>query len=417
MISRKLPALDITLVMGCKLNCDYCPQDKLIRRYYENTKKRKKKLSFEDFKIVLEKVEEGATIGFAGLSEPFMNEECSDMIVYAYERGYKISLYTTLVGMKMEDIEKLKGIKFDRLVLHIPDEEYRSKFNIDKEYLRILEEFHKNFSINFYSCHGKVHPEVKSIIDLKKYRDFKPQNRAGNLEKEEFDKINWKGKIACYRAWSSEAWSVTFTPEMLPDGTLLFCCQDYGLKHQIGNLVEQAWEEIQNGKEFQKVVAGFKDDTIDTLCRTCSCAKRLEDVPPIRFQRAIQKRKEKISTADKESLIESPLIDRFAYADTVCIFGLGKLFREHFFQEHWAEGLGVSIFSDNKESLWGTVLHGKECVCPGKLAEYSDILVVLFVKSGCNEIIRQLNNMGIHNIITIDEVLDTCNSLLGKEEI
>lgn len=417
MISNKLPALDITLIMGCKLNCDYCPQDKLIGKYYENNRKRKKKLNFDDFKVALEKVESGATIGFAGLSEPFMNEECSDMIVYAFERGYKICVYTTLVGMRMEDIEKLKNVKFDRLVLHIPDAEHKSKFNVNKEYLEILEKFHESFPVNFYSCHGNVHPDVTNIVDIKKYRDFTPQSRAGNLEKDEFETIDWKGKIACYRAWSSEAWSVTFTPEMLPDGTLLFCCQDYGLKHQIGNIIEQSWEEIQNGEEFKKVVSGFRDDTIDTLCRKCSCAKKFEDLPTIKLQKAVQKRKEDIRANGKELPQEVDLIDKFALADTVCVFGLGKLFREHFFQEHWLEGLGVSVFSDNNDSLWGTVIKGKECVCPDKLLDYSNLLVVLYVKNGCDEIIQQLNKIGISNIVKIDEVLDTCNFLIKNRVI
>lgn len=411
MIQNKLPALDLTLIVGCKLNCDYCPQDKLIARYYGEKKNRQRKLSFDYFKRALEKVEQGATIGFAGLAEPFLNDECSDMIVYAYKKGYKISLYTTLVGMKRADLEKIKNVKFDRLVVHIPDAEGKSKFDMDDEYLYILEQFHLYFDIDFYSCHGSIHPLIGDIVDRKKCPNFKPQNRAGNLQKEEFADINWKGRITCYRAWSSAAWSVTFTPEMLPDGTLLFCCQDYGLKHQIGNLVYQTWEEIQASNEFQKVEAGFQDDTIDTLCRKCSCARKIERLPTMQLQKAIQEQRKKDTNILKVE--QGDLIDRFAKADNVCVFGLGKLFREHFFQEYWAEGLGVSFFSDNDEKLWGTKINGISCLKPEEMTNYSDLLVVLFVKQFCHEIIEQLNSLGVYNIITISEVLDICNVLFN----
>ena len=105
---EKLHALELSLTIGCKLACDYCPQKLLLDTYYSENKARKRKLSFEDFKIVLDKVQPGATISFCGMSEPFHNERCADMICYAYEKGYKLSLLTTLVGMSEEDFHKMR---------------------------------------------------------------------------------------------------------------------------------------------------------------------------------------------------------------------------------------------------------------------------------------------------------------------
>lgn len=85
----------------------------MISRYFENDPTRNAQLKFEDFKKALEQVKEGAEISFCGMSEPFHNRECADMIVYACNQGYKIALLTTLVGMTMEDYQKIKGIKFD----------------------------------------------------------------------------------------------------------------------------------------------------------------------------------------------------------------------------------------------------------------------------------------------------------------
>lgn len=119
----KLHALELPLTIGCRLDCLYCPQKLLLNKYYNADKNRKSILSFDDFKKALDKVERNSSISFAGMSEPFHNPHCADMIVYAYQQGYKISLFTTLVDMTMEDYQKIKDIPFDSFVLHIPDEE------------------------------------------------------------------------------------------------------------------------------------------------------------------------------------------------------------------------------------------------------------------------------------------------------
>ena len=52
----KLHALELSLTIGCRLDCLYCPQKLLLNKYYEKEKARKSKLEFEDFKIALDKV-------------------------------------------------------------------------------------------------------------------------------------------------------------------------------------------------------------------------------------------------------------------------------------------------------------------------------------------------------------------------
>lgn len=97
------------------------------------------------------------------------------------------------------------------------------------------------------------------------------------------------------------------------------------------------------------------------------------------------------------------MVERFAMAEHICVFGLGKLWRDHFYQEYWGEGLGVSLFSDNNADLQGKDINGIKCVKPIELKEYKNLLVVLFVKNG-ESILSQLNGLGIDNCIMIDEL-------------
>lgn len=407
MNTDKLNAIEISTVIGCKLDCEYCPQQLLVGKYYE--KSRQRKLSFQDFKTILSRIEPGGIISFCGFSEPFHNEACADMIVYAYEQGYSVCLLTTLVGMRREDYEKIKNVKFDSFVLHIPDEEKRSKFVITEEYLELVKLVNENIRITCYSCHGTVHSSMKGIIDEEKFAGISLTSRAGNLEGEQFEAVEKKGKIMCYHSAGIDMWMPLWMPVVCPDGTLVLCCQDYGMEHRLGNLIEQSWDEIREGEVYKKLIHAMEDDTVDVLCRKCEMARNIEQLPSMQLKKAIE---------NKEPANDYPadikeMIQRFAQAETVCVFGLGKLWREHFFREYWNEGLGVTIFSDNNAEYHNQMIKGIPCVSPDELINYNHLLVVLFVKKG-EKIVEQLQKMGINNYIFIDEVFHKCNRMTNS---
>lgn len=62
--------MEITPLVGCSVNCKYCPQITFLSAYYKN---RKRAMSFEDFKICLDKITKNTLIEWAGFVEPFLN--------------------------------------------------------------------------------------------------------------------------------------------------------------------------------------------------------------------------------------------------------------------------------------------------------------------------------------------------------
>lgn len=409
---NKLHALELSLTIGCKIDCLYCPQKLLLERYYGQNRNRKGKLSFEDFEVALDKVQEGASISFCGMSEPFYNENCADMICYAFKKGYKISLFTTLGGMAIEDFEKIRSVKFESFVLHIPDNENYSKFSINADYLKIFKMVNETIDIDYYSCHGTVSPAIEDMIDKEKRAGIVLGARAGNLDIVKRNTYH-KGKIICYHGSESQVGG--WTPVMLPDGTLVLCCQDYGMKHVLGNLLTQSWDEIRRGKEYQKFTNGLKDDRIDILCRKCEDAKTVESLPSIRLRSEIHNRKiGKFSEQKGVPLKVEKVLKQFEKAETICVFGLGKLFHDHFFREYWDEGLNVSIFSDNNPEFYNKWIKGIKCVNPKNLKKYPNVLVVVFIKNG-KGVITQMREMGIENCILIEEVFEVCNFLCEKK--
>ena len=72
--SNKLSGAEFTLAIGCRLNCHYCPQDKLIRRYTDLYEKKELSMKFETFTKCLENIKQGGGVAFTGMVEPFHNK-------------------------------------------------------------------------------------------------------------------------------------------------------------------------------------------------------------------------------------------------------------------------------------------------------------------------------------------------------
>ena len=78
--------LEITTKIGCDINCKYCPQKLLISRYFSENIDRPVFMSFETFKTCIDKVPTDVKITFAGMSEPWLNQEFTKMFSYASEK-------------------------------------------------------------------------------------------------------------------------------------------------------------------------------------------------------------------------------------------------------------------------------------------------------------------------------------------
>ena len=247
--------LEITTHIGCPVRCTDCPQDLLMTRY-----KGKRDLDLDDYKRVIDKVPAGTRIDFSGMCEPFANKDCAEMILYAAHKGFPLALYTTLQGSTMEDYEKLKDVSFDVVTIHLPDSEGRSHFDITKEYLEVL----NAWNCHNYSCHGRVDERVWPFLKQRNLITFM-HDRAGNVECRPHITIDTNRMLWCSTSGREMNHNV-----LLPDGTVLMCCMDYGMTGVFGNLFTQSYEEIQNSTEACAMRRTL--DEGESICRHCANA-------------------------------------------------------------------------------------------------------------------------------------------------
>ena len=250
--------VDITTIIGCPMRCYCCPQDVLLKAY----KGKERMLSFDNFKLACDKIPPDVNIVFAGMAEPWLNPRCTDMLLYAHNTGHTILVYTTAVGMSLQDLERIKHVPFDFFNLHLPDFKGRAHIpKTKKQYDIIMDIYNAKLSNFKASCMDSPYIE---FINFKPISQMHPNSRAGNVEFDTIKRIpRRKGVIRCGR--EKEPKHI----EMLPDGNVYICCQDYALKENIGNLFTDNYDDLFKSKGYKKIIDGLKDDTLDIICRYC----------------------------------------------------------------------------------------------------------------------------------------------------
>ncbi len=255
-----MPAIEITTKIGCDVNCAYCPQATIINAYSNRSKELE--MNFDVFEKCLSKLPVEVDIHFSGMCEPWLNSETTKMVLYAHQRGHAQIVYTTLMGMNLSDVKLLETVPFKVFEIHLPShEEGRQNFIIDDHYLALLNSLVKSRVPTSFRLHGKsVHPRLSSLVKNKIVK-VKTHTRAGNITTTRSSIKRRKGRLNCLRGFRQNV--------LLPNGDVVLCCMDYGLKHVLGNLITSNYEDLFLSEEFQKIRSGIKDDSIDILCRYC----------------------------------------------------------------------------------------------------------------------------------------------------
>ena len=261
--------LEITMKIGCPIQCKYCPQNLLIREYNKISKKIE--MSFNTFKTCLDKLPLTTIVCFAGFSEPFYTKEAVTMMKYAAKER-EVSLFTTLVGLDEKQIDEVLGIPFRKVVIHLPDKYNFSKIDITPQYIMKLKAFVNAVKSNGapfvdkMTCQAPPNEEVLGIIKGGFHVSWNMNNRAGNLPYPGKDSY-LRGKLKCRLS--------NFNHNiLLSDGTVVLCSMDFGLKHILGKLYYETYEQVINSLERRTLLKKCMSLDNDLLCRRCSEARK-----------------------------------------------------------------------------------------------------------------------------------------------
>lgn len=280
-LNRPLPKLEITAKIGCRIGCKFCPQKDLYKAYFNEDNNRCKEMSIENYKKCIGHMPRETVITFAGFVEPFLHPYGCEMIQYAHEQGHPVELYTTFVGLTKKQFDTIKGIPFREVVLHTPDKMHYAEIPITKEYIMILDEAldlqkaNGEPFIDSANCQSEPSEEFLKIARGRIHIESALVDRAGLMEDNELKHSAYKyGRLVCNRSEKQNHWV------LLPDGAVVLCCMDFGLKHQLGNLQNSDYEAIINGDEYQALRQQMSHhyQGEDILCRKCTSSGEIKDI-------------------------------------------------------------------------------------------------------------------------------------------
>jgi hypothetical protein len=272
------PYMAITAVIACRVDCDFCPQELLIKEYqlknnltdvsYGNPNI----MDFSIFKQCIDKIPKNVQISFGGYSDIFLHPEAIKLILYAFDSGHKISIFSTLVGLELHDIDKIKHIPFVNFHVHLPDSSNYAKIAVNKKYLAVLKKLQEsNLKKLTGMSMGDLHPKVKDILHVD-LEDEKMISRAGNLPdvKDDFDKK--LGPLSCNISSHDGLEDRFDSNTLLPNGDVTLCAMDYGLTCVIGNLTRMDYNSLFTNNEFKKIYNKMKSYDDEIICRHCNQA-------------------------------------------------------------------------------------------------------------------------------------------------
>jgi len=275
------PVMELTTMIGCPLMCTFCPQDNLRDNYGKDTKY----MQPMDLMTVLAKLPRDTRIDFSGMSEPWANPECTMMLEMVLYMGFNVAIYTTLYGMT--DPERVRKAleshpdQVEVIMLHLPDANKNMKgWKNSEEWQKAAATIsHTNVPCGIEAMtmdrNGVVHPDLQEMVG--QLPGWVGHTRADSLNAEQVE-----GQALHITPRHEFALTCRSTPfydrnVLLPNGDVVLCCMDYNLKHVIGNLLTQTYEEIMQGKPLQDLIkmneaAGFDKCSI---CKSCDNVRNI----------------------------------------------------------------------------------------------------------------------------------------------
>ncbi|WP_251208690.1 radical SAM protein [Acetatifactor aquisgranensis] len=277
---RDSKVLEVSTIMGCSVNCKFCPQDVMLKKYYENDRTRQRVMTVDNFRVILEHTPKKCIIDFSGMTEPFNNPYCLEMIKMACEAGRKVYLFTTLAEVDEDTVDELLKLPVYYVTLHVADRCGYAYIPTTESYYRNVEKVVSAVKadgtpfIDFINAQTDPDERVAEIVKGKYEVMRSVQNRAGNVKEEGAQHrekiIGTDERISCCFCGDDISNNV-----VLPDGTLLICNMDYGMKHVLGNLYEEDYDSIRSRGELQRVIRAMKceEEMDELLCRSCLLAR------------------------------------------------------------------------------------------------------------------------------------------------
>lgn len=256
-------------------------------------------MTFEQFKKIINDIPQLKWVGMTGIGESFMNPDYMKMLRYTRSKGINIEMFDPFMMITKKKAEELLDLGIEVLYISMDGatkktyEKIRRGVNFDtvlknvRTFIKLKKErdLKKPVIIFYYTVSKLNYHEIEKFLELVKsfelekprvvytptlhfYKEIK--NLYIEVPKERSQKLIEMGKeYGIDVEWNDNtppmeerrpitkcfAWLMPF---IFANGNVICCCatneanrRDFQNQHSFGNIFEQSFDEIWNGKKFK----------------------------------------------------------------------------------------------------------------------------------------------------------------------
>jgi hypothetical protein len=187
------------------------------------------------------------------------------MILYIAHK-HRYNIYTTMVGLEdqFKSLVTMKEIGYtpEHFIIHLPSRDRLDKIPPNPNLLR---EIRKHFEVSMH-CYDSLHQGMGYILGCNVIPLRNLHTRAGNIfpVSQHVDVIDRKSDAVQCKIDRLMRQNI-----LLPDGKVVLCCMDYGLRHVLGNLLTDSYRDLFRSQTYRDLVFNLSHNG-DALCRYCS---------------------------------------------------------------------------------------------------------------------------------------------------
>ena len=253
----------VEVTNSCNLNCSFC----------KGTKKEKRFIGLDNFKIVLDKLE-GYTgyLYFHVMGEPLLHPEINKIIELASER-YFVNITTN--GYLIDRIKDCKGIRQLNISLHSYDSKLVDLDTYINKIFEVVDSLCKDTYISYRMWVDGVN-KLYIIHKLEeKYGVSIGEERHLKLDKNVYfdieDEFVWPDINNTYYSEVGTCMGCRSHIGILVDGTVVPCCLDSDGVIDLGNIYKNEINDIINSGLFKEIKEGFLNNKkVHELCKRCN---------------------------------------------------------------------------------------------------------------------------------------------------
>lgn len=286
--------LEITNV--CNLQCDFCPQTKRKAEFMSET-------AFTDILNQIKPFTDYIHLHVKG--EPLLHPQLGKFLELSYEMGFKVNITTngTLINHVADMLLEKPSVRQINFSLHSFDgnENNLSKAEYMDSILQFASKAIVDSSIIIAFRLWNLEEALLSADQRERNADITHRIEAhfqlpfpiqGNLSTSKAVKLadriylnhdyefTWPDLANQEETAKGYCYGLKSQVAILVDGTVVPCCLDGEGVINLGNIHEQKFTDIINGKRAESIKLGFNNNTlVEELCRKCGFRTRFTKQP------------------------------------------------------------------------------------------------------------------------------------------